>query len=339
MVALQNLATLAQLASRQLDPADAAALQAAEDTAQYGYIPQESVAILFLVLFGISTILHLGQATYFRTWWLLPTACLCGIGELAGWGGRLWSSFSPQAGDPYFNAVRDFVAPNSPQITTTIISPTPLLAVNFILLSRLVQRLGISYSWLPPKWYTIIFLTCDIVALVVQGVGGGMASSAEDLAGANRGANVMLAGIIFQLVAIIVYSALAGDYFRRYLTDSPARTSVASTRGALTPRLKIMIGALLFSTTVLFIRSIYRTIELQDGWTGRIIHTEVYFNVLDGGMVVLAIFTMNFAHPGFLLREPPAATHEIKMVGSRDDSPEHTLREESMSNMYQPKAQ
>ncbi|KAJ7246443.1 RTA1-domain-containing protein [Mycena rebaudengoi] len=328
MVALQNLATLMQLASRQLDPADAAALKAAEDTAQYGYIPQESVAILFLVLFGISTILHLGQATYFRTWWLLPTACLCGVGELAGWGGRLWSSFSPQAGDPFLM-----------QITTTIISPTPLLAVNFILLSRLVQRLGISYSWLPPKWYTIIFLTCDIVALVVQGVGGGMASSAEDLAGANRGANVMLAGIIFQLVAIIVYSALAGDYFRRYLTDSPARTSVSSTRGVLTPRLKIMIGALLFSTTVLFIRSIYRTIELQNGWNGRIIHTEVYFNVLDGGMVVLAIFTMNFAHPGFLLREPPAAAHEIKMVGSRDDSPEHTLREESISNMYQPKAQ
>jgi hypothetical protein len=28
----------------------------------------------------------------------------------------------------------------------------------------------------------------------------------------------------------------------------------------------------------------------------------VYFNVLDGGMVVLAIFTLNFAHPGVLLQ-------------------------------------
>ncbi|KAJ7195980.1 RTA1-domain-containing protein [Mycena rebaudengoi] len=329
MVALQNLATLAGRQLDGLDPAFADAIKHAEDTAQYGYVPQESIAILFIVLFGISTILHLGQATYFRTWWLLPTACLCGIGELAGWGGRLWSSSSPQASDPFLM-----------QITATVISPTPLLAVNFILLSRIVQRLGISYSWLPPKWYTIIFLTCDFVALVVQGVGGGMASSAlNDLAAANRGANVMFGGIIFQLVAIIVYSALAGDYFRRYLTDSPARTSVSSTRGVLTPRLKIIIGALMFSTTVLFIRSIYRTIELQDGWTGRIIHTEVYFNVLDGAMVVLAIFTMNFAHPGFLLREPSPTGPEIKMVESRDDSREHTLREESISNNYQPKAQ
>ncbi|KAJ7228098.1 RTA1-like protein, partial [Mycena rebaudengoi] len=251
----------------------------------YGYIPQKSIAILFFVLFGISTILHLGQATYFRTWWLLPTACLCGIGELAGWGGRLWSSFSPQAGDPFLM--------HAPLITTTIISPTPLLAANFILLSRLGQRLGVSYFWLPPMWYTIIFLTCDNVALIVQGVGGGMASSADDLAGANRVRSA-------PTLAMIVYSALAVDYFRRYFMDSPAR-SVSNSRGVLTLRLKIMIAALFFSMTVLFIRSIYRTIELQDGWTGRIIHTELYFNVLDGGMVVLAMFTMNFAHPGFLL--------------------------------------
>jgi hypothetical protein len=122
--------------------------------------------------------------------------------------------------------------------------------------------------------------------------------------------------------------------------DSPAR-SVSNSRGVLTLRLKIMIAALFFSMTVLFIRyflttnkippltdsrnsfccsSIYRTIELQDGWTGRIIHTELYFNVLDGGTVVLAMFTMNFAHPGFLLREPPVA-HGIKMVESREGSP------------------
>ncbi|KAJ7228097.1 RTA1-domain-containing protein [Mycena rebaudengoi] len=314
MVALQSLATLAQLVSLQLDPADAAALKAAEDAAQYGYIPQESVAILFLVLFGISTILHLGQATYFRTWWLLPTACLCRFGELVGWGGRLWSSFSPQAKDP-----------NLMQITTTIISPTPLLAVNFILLSRLVQRLGISYSWLSPKWYTIIFLTCDIVALVVQDVGGGMASSADDLADAKRARS---ASTWREHNACGHRLPIGGDTS----TDSPAH-SVSYSRGVLTPRLKIINGARLFSTTVLFIRSIYRTIELGSGWNGRIIHTEVYFNVLDGGMVVLAIFTMNFAHPGFLLREPPATTYGIKMVEIRNDSSEHTLREKSIRTL------
>jgi len=40
---------------------------------------------------------------------------------------------------------------------------------------------------------------------------------------------------------------------------------------------------------------------LSDGWNGRIISTQVYFNVLDGAMVTLAIYTLNIAHPGLLL--------------------------------------
>lgn len=46
-------------------------------------------------------VLHIGQATYYRTWWLLPTAALCGVGELLGWGGRLWSSISTTASTPF----------------------------------------------------------------------------------------------------------------------------------------------------------------------------------------------------------------------------------------------
>ncbi|KAJ7362447.1 hypothetical protein DFH08DRAFT_840913, partial [Mycena albidolilacea] len=52
--------------------------------------------MLFIALFGLSsTILHIGQATYLRMLWLLPTVCLCGVDELIGWSARLWSSFSP----------------------------------------------------------------------------------------------------------------------------------------------------------------------------------------------------------------------------------------------------
>ncbi|KAJ6481037.1 RTA1-like protein [Mycena sanguinolenta] len=276
------------------------------DDSQYGYIPHEYVAIIFLALFGLSTALHVGQATYYRMWWLFPTACLCGLGELVGWAGRLWSSFSPDLGNPYMM-----------QITTTIISPTPLIAVNFILLSRIVTRLGPCYARLTPRWYTILFLSCDIVALVVQGAGGGIASASDTTSGANLGANIMLAGIVFQFVAIIVYSTLAGDFLRRYHTDRSVRGASVD-RGVMDSKLKTMIGALAFSTLVLFIRSIYRIIELATGWNGRIIETEVYFNVLDGGMVVLAIFTINFAHPGRLLGSAPEvyAKAETRSAGS-----------------------
>jgi hypothetical protein len=47
--------------------------------------------------------------------------------------------------------------------------------------------------------------------------------------------------------------------------------------------------------------SVYRLVELSGGWDGPVIRTQVYFLVLDGGMVTLAIYTMNIAHPGYLL--------------------------------------
>jgi hypothetical protein len=45
---------------------------------------------------------------------------------------------------------------------------------------------------------SIIFLTADTIALTIQGVGGGLASSDPD---PNLGGHIMLAGIIIQLSA------------------------------------------------------------------------------------------------------------------------------------------
>ncbi|KAJ7663241.1 RTA1 like protein-domain-containing protein, partial [Mycena polygramma] len=261
------------------------------DDAQYGYVPQQAVAILFLALYGLSTTLHVGQAIHFRTWWLLPTAALCGLGELAGWTGRLWSSMSPIDSTPFMI-----------QITATILAPTPLLAATFMIMSRTVQQLGTQYSYLTPTWCTLsdTFHSKDVTALVVQAIGGAQASAANDLAAANAGSKVMLGGIGFQFAVIIIFSIIALDFTQRYVRDKPVRAN-SSPRGVLTRRLKVMLAALAFSTIVLVIRSVYRVIELTGGWDGPVIRTEVYFNIFDGGMVVLAMFTLNFAHPGILL--------------------------------------
>ncbi|KAJ7471048.1 RTA1-like protein [Mycena latifolia] len=264
-------------------PLNATVIAAAQN-AHYGYVPHEGVAILFLALYGISTL--------FR---LLPTAALCGIGEILGWGGRLWSSIRPIVNTPYLM-----------QISATIITPTPLLAATFIVFSHIVQQLGTAYSWLMPKWYTILFLPCDMIALVVQGVGDGMTSERE-------GPRRRQWRDILCPAAIILFSAIACDFLQRYLGDRPVRAD-RSARRMLPPCLKLMFAAFAFSTTTLFIRSVYQIIELADGREGRIIHAEVYFNVLDGEMVVLAICMLNLAHPGRLLRAEEARVTEKEIA-------------------------
>ncbi|KAF9033586.1 RTA-like protein [Panaeolus papilionaceus] len=195
----------------------------------------------------------------------------------------------------------------------------------------MIKYLGPAYSRLSPRMYSILFCTCDVISLVIQGVGGGLAATAETLEAANRGSHIMLGGIAFQLLVIVVYSICGIEFFVRYLRDTPFSPSsggkvwekksihllTAGRRASLTHNLKIMGAGLIFNTTTLFIRAIYRTIELEDGWGGRIITNELYFNVLDGAMIVLAIYTLNFVHPGMFLEkvsegdEKQANLHEV----------------------------
>jgi len=67
----------------------------ADEHSMYNYVPSTAAAITFLTLYGISTVTHLAQAVYYRTYWLIATAAFCGIIEILGWSGRLWSSYSP----------------------------------------------------------------------------------------------------------------------------------------------------------------------------------------------------------------------------------------------------
>lgn len=67
----------------------------------YNYVPTEYVAIIFIVLYGLSTAFHVGQAVYYRIWWLFITVILAGVAEILGWSSRLWSSFSPDLLTPY----------------------------------------------------------------------------------------------------------------------------------------------------------------------------------------------------------------------------------------------
>ncbi|GJE86182.1 RTA1 domain-containing protein [Phanerochaete sordida] len=292
------------------------------DSSPYHYVPTEYVAIIFIVLFGITTASWFVTALWYRLWFLLPTAFLAGAGEVLGWAGRLWSNRN-------INNQNAFMT----QITCTIIAPTPFLAAIFILFAALSTRLGPSYGRLTPVWYSRIFLTCDIIALAIQGTGGGIASSAadDDSKTQNLGSHVMLAGIIFQLIALGIFMLLAAEYFWRFLKDRPYRStpnnnSVATLylRRHWTMRLKLFSAATAFSTLTLFIRAIYRVIELAGGWNGRIIGTQVYFNVLDGAMVVLAMYSLTFFNPAWFLYSQRPVGEDDEADKEADMSPNLT---------------
>lgn len=110
-----------------------------------------------LVPTDLVLVIHLCQAFMYRKWFFLYTAVFAGFIELAGWSGRLWSSQNVDNSDAFTIQYVIFVLhctsyfDNLRRIICTIVAPTPLLAANFIILSRIIRKLGESYSRLSPR--------------------------------------------------------------------------------------------------------------------------------------------------------------------------------------------
>ncbi|KAH7338435.1 RTA1 like protein-domain-containing protein [Rhizoctonia solani] len=262
----------------------------------FQYVPTGWVGIMFLVLFGITTATHLFEAIYFRTMYMIPTLVLCGVGELLGWGGRYWGHVDPLSRDAFMM-----------QISTTIISPSFMTAAMFLILPKIINELGVEFSRMPPRLYLIIFITVDVTALVIQAIGGGMASVAETFEAAEQGAHIMLGGIIIQLAAVVLYTILGLEFIIRFTYDRPARLNATTGPRKYAGWTEVsrsivwMLVGLVIGTLLIIMRSIYRTIELNDGWGGGIIAIEKWFNWFDGAPIVVAMFTFNLLHPGYLL--------------------------------------
>ena len=201
------------------------------------------------------------------------------------------------------------------QITTLIIAPTFFAAALYVLLGRLVDVIGRETSLVRPRVYTVVFCTCDVVSLVVQAVGGAMASIAADEPDGDTatGTHIMVGGIIFQMATMTVYAGFVFDFLRRVFLRQRAYLSAGGGGGGgngggggggggnLTTPVKKVLAALFISFVMIYIRSVYRTIELLEGWDGYLITNEGFFFGLDAALMVIAVAVFLVWDPAVLL--------------------------------------
>lgn len=120
----------------------------------------------------------------------------------------------------------------------------------------------------------------------------------------------MVAGIVFQLFSITIFVICAADFIRRTMR----RRLLQQLTGSVIP----LLGAMVLSVLCIYVRSIYRTIELLQGWKGFLITHEKYFIALDGAMMVVAVAVFNLLHPGWLL-PGQEKTSQLKRETSADE--------------------
>ncbi|WVF66964.1 hypothetical protein IAT40_001707 [Kwoniella sp. CBS 6097] len=315
----------------------------------YGYLPGKAPGIAYIVVFALLGLVHIGLGIRYKYWLVFATLVPGTFLEVIGWAGRLWSAENVYMVTPFLM-----------QIASLIIGPAFYSAWAYTVLGFCINRLGAAYSLLSPKMYLAVFVTADVISLVIQAIGGGKAAvAAQEGTETGPATKIMLAGILFQLGTMTIFVLLACDFIARVifrrpyahlkkkhasqssvledgavepkptrvnpdgtyadaadpeLNGSPTgyasaaheqAASAANSTGAIrTAEIKNgerLLAGVAFASAMIFVRGIYRSIELAQGWTGYLITHEPYFIYLDGLPMVLCLAAFAVSHPGWLL--------------------------------------
>lgn len=107
---------------------------------------------------------------------------------------------------------------------------------------------------------TIVFVTADLVSLSVQGVGGALAAiAAGNHKDPEKGGRIMLGGIVFQMIAITIYMALAIEFVYRFWNNKPfeGREDVTSAgRHTLDRKMKLILVGATLSSLMIYVRCV-----------------------------------------------------------------------------------
>lgn len=236
----------------------------------YGYYPNLTVNAFFAALFGIFTIINVFFGVRYRSWTFLVAMSLgCGT-ECLGYVGRILLNNNP-FGLAGFNI----------QICCLTLAPAFIAAGIYLTLKHIVICFGEEHSYLKPRYYTWLFIICDLLSLTLQGAGGGIAATSRQ----NRsrqlvGNDLMMAGISFQVVTLLAFGAAAALYCYRL---SRSKTSLSSSAESVkrSTGFQLFLGGFLLAFITIFTRCVYRIAEMAGGWRNPIMQNQTEFIVLD----------------------------------------------------------
>ena len=212
------------------------------------------------------------------------------------------------------------------QITTLIISPAFYSAAIYLTLKHVVLAFGPEHSRIQPKYYTWIFICCDIFTLALQGAGGGIAATASTPSSQKVGNDLLLAGIVLQVVILLAFAIATADYLlrlRRALNTTKATLSYEAQTLLGDTKFQLFVAGVLLSFTTVFTRCCYRIAEMEGGWANPIMQDETDFIVLDGVMVLTAALSLTIFYPGFCF--PRLATGRQAPLGGCGEEGEPKL--------------
>ncbi|ODQ80940.1 hypothetical protein BABINDRAFT_160377 [Babjeviella inositovora NRRL Y-12698] len=299
----------------------------------YGYVPSLPGNLLMLIIMGLVLAIQTFYAVKYRQYWYGTYFCVGIALEFAGFVARVVSHFQPFNQGAYMCQTMCFT-----------MSARFILGLFYYILEKLIVVYGQQFSVLKPTHYLYIFTFSDILFFVLQVTGSATAGSVvSKMSSSHALTYVMLAGLASQLFSISVFIVLGLIFFWRVYKASklaepgfdPKYEYLRSTYTFKAFQHYALVGIICG-----FVRSVYRVVELSEGWTGYLKVTEPYFLVLDGAMIAITGIVMSLpsAYPGIVVgSDVPIRKYNKRVVSSLEGGIENSsdleeFSKESISN-------
>lgn len=187
----------------------------------------------------------------------------------------------------------------------------------YVTLSKTINFFGPELSRVNPKLFFYIFIPLDIVCLALQAAGGALST----ILTGNIGVDISMAGLVLQVIVLVIFSAAFADYMIRYIRSGRRQLQRHVVSGW---RFGAFFGGLTSAIVLILGRCAYRVAELQAGYSSALFHDQVTFIVLEGVFIALAVVALCFGHPGLMFSQTVpeqkyVAASMVSMVGDNDN--------------------
>lgn len=228
---------------------------------RYGYYLNFGSNTFFVALFSLALLAQLFFGLRSRFYQFLVAVGLGTLGETIGYIGRLMLHNNPWS-----------KTGSTIQVVCLILSPSFITAGIYLAIRHLLINYGKQYSRIQPRLYSWIFIGGDVASILMQVAGGGIAAGATSgSSGAKVGNDLLIAGLVSQVVTMAFCASLVADYHISFRSDrghSPMelveqpRISEIQSRNKMeeqpSPKAKGLVLACSVAFVTVFIRCVYR---------------------------------------------------------------------------------
>ncbi|WQF89258.1 Putative RTA-like protein [Colletotrichum destructivum] len=263
----------------------------------YHYDPSMAAAVVFVLVFGASAVLHIYQLSRTRTWYFVPFVVGC-LFEAVGYVGRAMSA----------SEAPDWtLKPYIIQSILILLGPALYAASVYMILGRLILLLEAGeYSLIRPNRLTKVFVLGDVLSFFAQGGGGGMLATAKSPSSVKTGENIIVAGLCIQILFFGFFMIVTMVFhFRHFRHPTPHSYNIQ------TPWTKLL-WVLYASSLLIMVRSLFRVAEYIEGTEGKLQSKEMYIYLLDALLMGIVSVLFNWFHPSRVITKRASGLSTVK---------------------------